>query len=390
MPSRAIHRSSGGTPSEQYLSRLCDGTFLSLWSYPALYRDKRSKGRTEGKEVADLLVVFENDIIIFSDKRCVVPSSGKIRKDWSRWFRRAVAESAEQAWGAERWIRQFPTRLFLDKQCTQPFPLALPQMSEARFHLVVVAHEIAARCAHTLGGSGSLMPHSHVKGIDRHTEPFTIGDLDPSQSFVHVLDDTTLDIVMRTLDTIADFTAYLQKKEKVFRSDKVILAAGEEELLAYYLTRMNPDGEHDFEFPSDLTNLLLAEGLWEAFQADPQRLAQIEANRISYSWDCLIEKFNRHALEGTQYHWGAIGVQGTERCVRLMARELRTRRRMLAQGSMSWSIARRRIRVPCVYASPRGQETPSMFFSSSHFRANIRTRRTEQHGQIFSKCTARS
>jgi len=29
-------------------------------------------------------------------------------------------------WGAERWIQQFPTRLFLDKACTVPFPLALP------------------------------------------------------------------------------------------------------------------------------------------------------------------------------------------------------------------------------------------------------------------------
>ena len=329
---RAVNRSSGATPAEQSLGKLCEGTFLSLWSYPRLYRDQRSEGRTEGKEVADLIVVFENDIVIFSDKRCAVPSSDDVKRDWSRWLRRAVTKSAEQAWGAERWIRHFPTRLFLDRQCTQPFPLPLPQMSTARFHLIVVAHEIAQRCARALGGSGSLMIKSPLKGLSNHTEPFSIGDLDPSRSFVHVFDDTSLNIVMRTLDTIADFTAYLSKKETLLRSDQVIVAAGEEELLAFFLTRMNPDGQRDFAFPSDFTGVVLTEGNWEGFQAHPQRLAQIQANKISYSWDRLIETFNKHALQGTQYHGAPGGVQGTERIVRFMAREPRTRRRMLAEG----------------------------------------------------------
>ncbi|TMQ52472.1 MAG: hypothetical protein E6K74_12260, partial [Candidatus Eisenbacteria bacterium] len=257
---RAVNRSTGATPAERYLGKLCEGTFLSLWSYPGLYRDQRSEGRTEGKEIADLIVVFENDIIIFSDKHCAVPSSGDARTNWSRWFRRAVAKSAEQAWGAERWIRQFPTRLFLDKECTQPFPLPLPPMSAAQFHLVVVAHEIAQQCSRELGGSGSLMIHSDLKGIENHTRPFTIGDLDPDRSFVHVFDDTSLNIVLQTLDTIADFTGYLRKKEKLLRSHQVILATGEEELLSVYLRQMNSDGEHDFVFPSDATCIVLDQG----------------------------------------------------------------------------------------------------------------------------------
>jgi SEC-C motif len=173
------------------------------------------------------------------------------------------------------------------------------------------------------------MIKSPLKGLSNHTEPFSVGDLDPGRSFVHVLDDTSLNIVLRTLDTIADFTAYLIKKESLLRSDQVVVAAGEEELLSFYLTRMNPDGQRDFVIPADFTSLLLTEGNWKEFQAHPQRLAQIEANKISYSWDRLIEQFNKHALQGTQYHVAPGGVQGTER---VMAREPRTRRRMLAEG----------------------------------------------------------
>ena len=47
--------------------------------------------------------------------------------------------------------------------------------------------------------------------------PFAVGRVDPSREFVHILDDTSLDILLRTLDTVADFVAYLQKKEAFIR-----------------------------------------------------------------------------------------------------------------------------------------------------------------------------
>lgn len=95
----AISRADGITKSERYLRELCDRTFLSLWSYPNVYRDQGCPGMGDGKEVADLLVVFEDHVIIFSDKDCAFPDSGDLTKDWSRWLRRAVVKSAAQVWG---------------------------------------------------------------------------------------------------------------------------------------------------------------------------------------------------------------------------------------------------------------------------------------------------
>lgn len=328
-----VHRAEGVTPSERYLKRLCENSFLTLWSYPGIYRDQKANVG-DGKEICDLLVVFGNDVIVFSDKRCSFPSTSNIELDWRRWFRRAVLDSAKQAWGAERWIRANPTRVFLDKSCTQEFPFPLPHASDARFHLVIVAHDLSERCHEVFGGSGTLMIQSQIRGIAAHSVPFVVGDLEPKKTFAHVLDDVSLELVLGTLDTISDFTAYLKKKEALLRSTTTIFAAGEEELLAVYLQKLNGDGDHDFIFPGETSNarrIIIPEGHWEDFQRSPARHAQVEANAISYMWDRLIERFNYYALRGEQYYSDPEGLVSTEIILRFLAREPRTRRRMLSQ-----------------------------------------------------------
>ena len=192
-----ITKSAGVTHEEEYLKRLCDGTFLSMWSYPNIYRNQGIKNQGEGKELCDLLVVFDNHVIIFSDKHCTFPENDDLELAWGRWFRKTVVESANQAWGAARWIQSFPSRLFLDKSCKQPFPIELGLNKEIKFHLIVVSHGVTGVCSKILGGSGSLMLNSQLAGEAQHTVPFTIGDLDPQKLFIHVLDDTSLEIVLK-------------------------------------------------------------------------------------------------------------------------------------------------------------------------------------------------
>jgi hypothetical protein len=112
-PLQVAIRAEGVTPAERYLQRLCDRSFLSLWSYPGVFRDQKADGKKgDGKELCDLLVVCGDDILIFSDKSCKFPDSGDIQLDWCRWFKKAVMESAKQVWGAERWLREFPDGSF--------------------------------------------------------------------------------------------------------------------------------------------------------------------------------------------------------------------------------------------------------------------------------------
>jgi hypothetical protein len=330
--SPAPKRSDGVTQSERYLKELCDRSFLSLWSYPGIFRDQgRLTDNSDGKEVSDLLVIFEEHIIIFSDKHCHFADSGDLETDWGRWYKRAVLKSAEQIWGAERWIRDFPNRLFLDRQCQVPFPIALPSLDHAQFHRIVVAHDGARRCREVLGGSGSLMLQSTLDGVDHFKQPFRIGHIDRKKGYVHVFDDRSLDVVMSTLDTVTDFVSYLTKKERLMTEHFPVFAAGEEELLAAYLSRFNADDEHDFIVDPDSPGFVLAEGLWSAFEVSPGRQAQVDANKISYVWDAILEGVFGQLAAGT-YQSSAESLREHEKSFRWMARENRTRRRMLADN----------------------------------------------------------
>ena len=72
-----FRRSEGLTESEKILADLCDRSFLKLWTYPNLFKK-------QAKELTDLLVVFGEDVLIFSDKSCSYPKTGNLALDWSR------------------------------------------------------------------------------------------------------------------------------------------------------------------------------------------------------------------------------------------------------------------------------------------------------------------
>jgi len=341
---RKIIKSLGLNQSEEYLVNLCNRTFLSLWSYPNPYRAK-------GKELCDLLVVFGNHILIFSDKTCKYPATNDPELDWKRWFRRAVIKSAKQLWRAEQWIKQYPEHVFLDNECLQKFPFNI-NTTQARIHLILVARGVTGACQEFFGsGSGSLMIRNDIKGIDSHTSPFVIGDIDFEKTFIHVLDDTTLDIVMGALNTVSDFILYLGKKEILLRSTKNISVTGEEDLLPYYMTKMKGE-EHDFDFPENSDQIAILEGEWEHFCQNPQRKAQLEEDRVSYFWDSLIEQFNTHALNGSQYMVSAGGIKDSEKVMRFFASESRFKRRLLSKAILGLiektpeNICGRRFSVP--------------------------------------------
>jgi hypothetical protein len=305
----AIIRNTGTTESEKYLARLGERSFLNLWSYPNAFIDKRADGKGDGKELCDLLVVCGDHVLIFSDKTIGWPGGDDEQLAWKRWYKRAIAKSVDQIRGAERWINNFPERIFLDSQCTQPLPIKIPPPERRKVHGIAVALGAGEACKAFFGeGVGSLMIVPPIKGEEHwKTElvaPFAIGDVDPEGSFIHVLDDVSLDVVMRELDTISDLTSYLTKKEALIRSGKLLVAGGEEDLVAYFMSHMNSEDEHDFTKPDGShlgpnDKIGLETGIHAALLKNPQYVAKKIADRNSYVWDSLIEAFTKHILAGT-------------------------------------------------------------------------------------------
>lgn len=345
---KSVLRGSGTTPPEVYLANLADRTFLNLWAYPNTYVRRVVNGHRASRELCDLLVVCGDNLIIFSDKTCEWPQTQNTAIAWTRWYRKAIQKSVDQINGALRQIRTDAENIFVDPECTQSIPLALPAPECARYHGIVVANGAYKACSEYFGGdAGSFMIYPELKGSDHSnpevggTHPFAIGDVNPGGNFIHVVNELTLDVLMRELDTVADFTAYLQKKETFIRSGRLTTSTGEEELVAYYVTHVGADGEHDFVHPQgrpwrDDDHLALGQGHFAALLQNPQYLQKQEEDRVSYVWDRLITTFTDNMLAGT-----TTGPEGEnydlkqhEIGVRYMALEPRTRRRTLGHAIM--------------------------------------------------------
>lgn len=183
-----FQKASGLTPSEHLLAELCDRSFLSLWSYPNLFRKP-------SKELTDLLVVFGNDVVLFSDKSCAYPDSGDVALDWARWHRRSIMESARQIKQAEEWIRKQSKRVYLNAKATEPLPVALPPPELARIHRVCVALGASGRAKFEIGRNTLSIIPAAVDG----EVAFAVGRLSSIKGWVHVFDDQTLSIVLSEL-----------------------------------------------------------------------------------------------------------------------------------------------------------------------------------------------
>ena len=121
-----LSSAEGVNQSERLLIRLCRKSFLSLWAHANLHTAQDMQGgKGSAKEFADVLVVFGDDVIIFSDKHIEFQQARDLDVAWPRWFNRAVIESAKQLHGAMNWLRRFPARIFLDASCTRPLPVSL-------------------------------------------------------------------------------------------------------------------------------------------------------------------------------------------------------------------------------------------------------------------------
>jgi hypothetical protein len=274
--------------TEQFVYDICRTSFLSLWSYA------NPQGESAGKELCDVLVICDPDVIVFSVKEIKVDRNANAEVQLERWTRKAIEASARQLYGAERWINSSGQTNVVrsDGNLGVPFP----PRDRRRIHRVAIA----------LGGEERF--------------PLTFGDL--GKGFVHVFDERGCDTVLDELDTIGDFVAYLQAKEEFFGTHDV-LCPGEENLLAVYLNRGRV-------FPTAGQPIFIKPDSWEKLISQPEFKAKQVEDRPSYIWDNLLEVVGKDVLDGNLE--SAPALTDSEKALRVMARENRFARRMLGKA----------------------------------------------------------
>jgi hypothetical protein len=319
----SIGKSGGQTSTEQYLSQLCDRTFLGLWSYANPFK-------TDGKELCDLIAVFENDVFLFFDRECrKFDRGGDVQLTWERWKKEAITKQIRTAAGAKRYVMNHRDQIYLDANGKIPLPLFIPP-GELRIHKIIVAHGAKEACerfsSSNVYGSLGIIYGDHPS--DR-SHPFIVR-LDRSDP-VHVLDSHNLELILGELDTIYDLLAYLKTKEKAIQRCEDLTYCGEEDLLAHYFLNFD-DASKTYTIGTkeeDYNGWMIGEGEWRDFiESGPYKRREAD-NKISYQWDRLIQKTGQNTLKGVL--GGNSDVFRGKSAIHEMAKEPRLSRRMLSE-----------------------------------------------------------
>jgi len=243
-----VHKAVPTTPGERLLSRLADEAFFSLWSYPSVHRRGGSAKQPVIKEVADLLVYFENQLLLVSEKDKHFSPTIDTAVSWSRWARDSVAESANQLLSAHRHITKLAEPLFLDRRAEYPFPFAIDRAT-VRVHLIALCRNVKAEKATRTPGlaaaRGDGLSFEADAGAGVADRAFVVGDIDPAKHFVHVLDEESFDLVVNELGTLSDLLRYLDCRERAIRHGGLTRFDAERDVLASYLSEIDDLGNGD-------------------------------------------------------------------------------------------------------------------------------------------------
>jgi hypothetical protein len=262
-----------GKNAEETVHTLAENTFLLDWCYlnPKL---------PDGKELCDLLIVYDDTAIIWQIKDLRLDENNRYKKE-------EVEKNLRQLSGARRQMFDLKTNITLTN----------PRRGNELFHPSNIKNIFLIS---VLFGEGEdyLSPAENIKGYTAHifTKDFT-------------------QIILEELDTIYDFVGYLKAKEELLKTKKgFIIGGGEEELLAAYLLENRSfsqfDG-HDF--------IVIDPGCWKMFQEKVEYKARKAEDKISYLWDGIINRAHE-------------GGEGYEKIAVELARSGRFERRCLSKS----------------------------------------------------------
>ena len=233
------------TPSEKYVSELCEKSFLPFWSYPS------PLGKND-KELCDVLLICGNDIVIISIKDIKVSEHSDQSVQYNRWYSKAIDASINQIYGAERFLENV-NEITLNDRVTK---IKLPEKKNRVVYRITIAF-------------GS-----------RKDFPLDTGDF--GNGYVHVFDEDSTFTVINELDTFPDFINYLKAKEQ-FTKNKIVTIPKEVDFLALYI-------KTSLEFDYTPDTIIIDDNLWsEYIKSDEYNKWQRDI-QISFIWDEIVSQ----------------------------------------------------------------------------------------------------
>lgn len=325
-------KSNGVNRQERLLAAMAENSFLSLWSYPNVYTDEGYQKNKQGTELCDLLVVFGDSVILFSDKEVAFKAHGDPNVAWSRWYRRAIIGSHAQLIGALKSLKNDNLDFYLDSKCTNPFPFDLKKVKN--FHLVATTNDISNHTSRYYEGSAHsnyTLPYFSV--LPDPQSPFVLTDINDGKHFIHTFDGAALKLLFSELDTINDFLSYLISRHSLIRNQfgYVVAYNGEEELLSVFLNNRTYDerGESCVDLildkvkKADAGAVSLEHGLWGDYLQSAERKSYESIRKYGAYFDIFLERISDAVIQGNVGLGQDAEIQSHEQVLRILASENR-------------------------------------------------------------------
>jgi hypothetical protein len=246
------------------------------------------------------MVVFDGQMFLFFDRENFLPPESE--KDpqviWNRWKREVIDRQTRTAHGAERYIRM-GRAIFLDAKKTNTMPMPF-DAAAVTVHKIIIAHGAKKACemASPANIYGSLAIR-YCESDGGETAPFHV-EIDKRKP-VHVFDSHNLPIVLTELDTVKDFSDYLDEKVRAVAEFDWLSYCGEEDLLAHCLWNYDQTTGRHVVGPTKTgaVGVHIGEGEWLDFSKSIVYRNTKRANEVSYFWDELIQRTCQNGLDGT-------------------------------------------------------------------------------------------
>jgi hypothetical protein len=240
-----------GDEGEDYVNQLAYKSYLKYWCYP-----NPLDINGDNKEFCDLLILFRDIVIIISVK------NHNYDGDYEKYKRKVIEKSSSQLNGAFR--KLFTTqRDILIKHPDREAELFDPKKYNKVYRLTI--------------------------NVGEQFEHYELGEQLDKKGFINILNKDTFETLMLELDTIKDFVEYLDEREKLLLSGKVLnFNCEEKDLLAEFLTNAR-------KFPIDYNSAeikgfnLELKGAWDIYiNSEPVRQKKA-ADKTSYFIDYLVK-----------------------------------------------------------------------------------------------------
>ena len=243
-----------GELGEEFVNQKTYKSLLKYWCYPSPKDEKGNK-----KEICDLLVLFKNTCIIISVKNYT------FKGNYDRYNRNTIDKAIKQISGAERKLFH-PNKDTYIKHPDRDIEKFSKKSYKKKFRIIVNLGE----------GLDIYSPSSKT----------TNGD------FITIFNKDTFESILEVLDTITDFTEYLEARENLLKTESMSQWLGaEKDLLAIYI---RGDKKFPPEFYKDGYSMVIIDfnDEWNKLKAEDNKMlgGKKKLDEVSYFLDELAEK----------------------------------------------------------------------------------------------------